>query len=314
MKRILLSATAALLAVSGFAQSPSNAKLSLEQQMKSVSVPIAMFEARNRATNTQAPIGDFTPVQRSLTETQIGNSYYDLQTNSSVQRRILNHSNGTISATWTFSNNSDWSNRGTGYNYFNGSSWGSIPSNTLESERTGWPNPLATSQGKEIIISHSTASSIMRRVQRNTIGSGSWSQDNLTNQNAQVWGRSAVGGANGNTIHHVGIVGRYDHNYQETGVPVRIAESIRDENYNWKGLTTITRIGNDVWIGYGAIIMGGVTIHDGAIIAAGSVVSKDVEPYSIYAGVPAKKIKDRFESDIELARHKAILKEKYLQS
>jgi chloramphenicol O-acetyltransferase type B len=109
----------------------------------------------------------------------------------------------------------------------------------------------------------------------------------------------------------VGIVGRYDHNYQETGVPVRIAESIRDENYNWKGLSSITRIGNDVWIGYGAIIMGGVTIHDGAIIAAGSVVSKDVEPYSIYAGVPAKKIKERFDSDIELARHKAILKENY---
>lgn len=205
MKRILLSAAAALVAISGFAQSPSNAKLNLEQQMKSVSVPIAMFEARNRATNTQAPIGDFTPVQRSLTETQIGNSYYDLQTNSSVQRRILNHSNGTISATWTFSNNSDWSNRGTGYNYFNGSAWGSIPGNTIESERTGWPNPLATSQGKEIIISHSTASSIMRRVQRNTIGSGTWSQDNLTNQNAQVWGRSAVGGANGNTIHMVGM-------------------------------------------------------------------------------------------------------------
>ena len=55
-------------------------------------------------------------------------------------------------------------------------------------------------------------------------------------------------------------------------------------------------IGNDVWIGSGALILGGVKIGDGAIVAAGAVVTKDVEPYSIVAGVPAKIIKYRFES------------------
>lgn len=58
------------------------------------------------------------------------------------------------------------------------------------------------------------------------------------------------------------------------------------------------RIGNDVWIGEGASIMEGVTIGDGAIIAAGAVVVKDVAPYTIVGGVPAKKIRDRFEEDI----------------
>lgn len=53
-------------------------------------------------------------------------------------------------------------------------------------------------------------------------------------------------------------------------------------------------IGNDVWIGSGARILEGVTIGDGAIIAAGAVVSKDVAPYSIVGGVPAKEIKKRF--------------------
>ena len=52
-------------------------------------------------------------------------------------------------------------------------------------------------------------------------------------------------------------------------------------------------IGNDVWIGCNAVICRGVHIGDGAVIAAGSVVTKDVEPYTIVAGVPAKKIKDR---------------------
>lgn len=53
-------------------------------------------------------------------------------------------------------------------------------------------------------------------------------------------------------------------------------------------------IGNDVWIGYDAVIMAGVTIGDGAIIGARAVVTKDVEPYAIVGGVPAKEIRKRF--------------------
>lgn len=56
-------------------------------------------------------------------------------------------------------------------------------------------------------------------------------------------------------------------------------------------------IGNDVWIGYNATIMAGVTIGDGAIIATNSTVIKDVEPYSVVGGNPAKEIKKRFSED-----------------
>jgi len=59
-------------------------------------------------------------------------------------------------------------------------------------------------------------------------------------------------------------------------------------------------IGNDVWIGASSIILCGVTIGDGAVIAAGSVVNRDVQPYSVYAGIPAKFIKPRFSSEAEL--------------
>lgn len=59
-------------------------------------------------------------------------------------------------------------------------------------------------------------------------------------------------------------------------------------------------IGNDVWIGYEAVIMPGVHIGDGAIIGTRAVVTKDVEPYSIVGGLPAKVIKKRFDPiDIE---------------
>lgn len=105
----------------------------------------------------------------------------------------------------------------------------------------------------------------------------------------------------------VGVVGRYDHNYQEIGRPIRVAQSIRDSNYNWKGLDSITIIGNDVWIGYGAVILSGVTIGDGAIVAAGSVVTKNVNAYTIVGGNPARLIRNRFENDADLLNHVSIL-------
>ena len=58
-----------------------------------------------------------------------------------------------------------------------------------------------------------------------------------------------------------------------------------------------TVIGNDVWIGKRAIIKAGVKIGDGAVVGAGAVVTKDVPPYAIVAGVPAKIIKYRFDED-----------------
>lgn len=64
-----------------------------------------------------------------------------------------------------------------------------------------------------------------------------------------------------------------------------------DITYPYKAVN----IGNDVWIGYRAIICGGVTIGDGAVIGTGAIVTKDVPPYAIVAGVPAKLIKYRFE-------------------
>lgn len=57
-------------------------------------------------------------------------------------------------------------------------------------------------------------------------------------------------------------------------------------------------VGNDVWIGHAAILLSGVSVGDGAVIAAGAVVSRDVAPYTIVGGVPARPIRKRFEDHV----------------
>jgi len=101
----------------------------------------------------------------------------------------------------------------------------------------------------------------------------------------------------------VALVGKYDHHYQQVGVPISLASRIRDENYSWLGIDSLTIIEDDVWVGYGSTIISGVKIGTGSIIATGSLVTKDVEPYSIYGGVPAIKLKDRFATKEDLAEH-----------
>jgi virginiamycin A acetyltransferase len=65
---------------------------------------------------------------------------------------------------------------------------------------------------------------------------------------------------------------------------------------------------SDVWIGHGAIILQGVRIGEGSVVAAGSVVTKDVAPYTIVAGNPARTVRDRFEPD-QIERHRRELTE-----
>lgn len=80
-----------------------------------------------------------------------------------------------------------------------------------------------------------------------------------------------------------------------------VEENIFNEEPTLSNSNYSIEVGNDVYIGYGVTIVGPVKIGDGAVIAAGAVVTKDVNPYTLVGGVPAKKIKDRFEQEkIEL--------------
>ncbi len=98
---------------------------------------------------------------------------------------------------------------------------------------------------------------------------------------------------------NVSILGG-DHIFEDPKTPII---------FSGRPIMKSTKIGEDVWIGANTLIMAGITVGNGAIIAAGSIVTKDVPEYSIYGGNPAKLIRMRF-NDQEITLHKKMLERK----
>lgn len=106
----------------------------------------------------------------------------------------------------------------------------------------------------------------------------------------------------GNSVlcaNNVRFVGKDDH------ITNIVGKTIWDSG---RGDSFKTYVGNDVWIGENVVVVAGVHIGDGAIIAAGSVVVKDVPPCEIWGGNPARKIKDRFLTEDEKYEHLRCIK------
>ena len=150
----------------------------------------------------------------SSNEEMLGSTTYDLQSNACVDNRLIRHADGTISAAWTMSAqfSTSYSDRGTGYNFYDGSTWDSYPNARLESSRGGWPSILATGSGKEIAITHNTDNGYLLMTHRTSIGSGSWNEDIVSSIDSNglyrdiIWNRAVIGGANQQTLHMVGVI------------------------------------------------------------------------------------------------------------
>lgn len=103
----------------------------------------------------------------------------------------------------------------------------------------------------------------------------------------------------------VAIIGRYDHDFTSIGFPVRYAPWIGSRHSSNPHTAEKASIEQDVWLGYGSIIMTGVAIGRGAIVAAGSVVAHNIPPYAIAAGVPARIVGHRFTDDDAIRTHES---------
>ena len=217
MKKQLLFGMALTLGVAAFAQQKTRASLPKR------SVPFKRMEALKgdeaKKTGGQTPKANakaihLNPVPNATT-TIIGETQYDLQTNSSVGHRIINHGDGTISAIWTICDaGSPYTNRGTGYNYFDGSKW-IYPDTTnpvvitrFENLRTGFPDLGKLRGTKDVIINHETAGYTLMEDTNTVKGAQPFSVFQTdatvglgTGSHGAIWPRLAVGGSDNATLH-----------------------------------------------------------------------------------------------------------------
>lgn len=99
----------------------------------------------------------------------------------------------------------------------------------------------------------------------------------------------------------VAFVGRHDHAIDRLGVPMRFGPWVGAADASAEVRAEGVVLEDDVWIGFGAVVLSGVRIGRGAVVAAAAVVVRDVAPYTIVAGAPARVVAERF-ADAELRR------------
>ncbi len=103
----------------------------------------------------------------------------------------------------------------------------------------------------------------------------------------------------------VALIGRHDHDFRAVGIPVRFSPYVGSILKPSQYKTEKVVVESDVWLGFGAIVLSGVKISRGAIVAAGSVVTRDIGAYEIVAGNPAKKVGLRFKDYSSIQQHEA---------
>ena len=205
MKKHVLLAGALAMSCGVFAQQVPQVEMSRDAAVPNTKVDLTGFEALQSNQGVK-PTGPLTA--KSVGETVYGESFYDLMSNSSVQNRTLRHSDGTMAATFTYSNeaNTTFTDRGTGYNYHDGTAFGALPNQRIESVRTGWSSLMTTGGGTEVVIAHSGVGGFTMN-SRPTKGSGTWTESTVPTNTGMdmLWPRACTGGANGNSIHVIGI-------------------------------------------------------------------------------------------------------------
>jgi len=221
MKQKLLTVLSAMLVL--FA---SNSVLGQSKKTAQTSKSIqAQKELRPRFNHNNAseyPIFPFAAVNPIVTATNnrviptevtVGATYYDLQTNNSIPTRILNNTDGTISTTWTTSNesNTSWTNRGMGYHQRIEGVWTKLPGYTdagnverVEPVRTGFGSIGRVNGVGDIIIAHQTEIDALQISRNISLAGENWIFQEETAQ-PLLWPRMAVGGQDGKTVHSIAV-------------------------------------------------------------------------------------------------------------
>ena len=205
MKRILLFTLVLSFAISTIAQrvaAPQNLRDQAAPKVKATAETMN-FDHKVLPANTNA--SKLLP-----TEALMGATRYDLQSNSSMQNRIYKFDDGTIAGVYTlgFADPGFSTDRGTGYNYYDGTSWGPTPTAKVEPTRTGWPAYAPLGENGEIFVSHIGTTVGLQIGQRADKGTGDWQFSTFAGppEVAELlWPRMTTGGVDHSVIHMLPI-------------------------------------------------------------------------------------------------------------
>jgi hypothetical protein len=145
----------------------------------------------------------------------LAQTIYDLQTNASIGNRASRNADGTGHANYTFTpiTGANATDRGTGYNYYNGTSWSAAPSARIENVRVGFGDYAILPNNKELVVAHGAGNGVggngsLQLSTRPSKGTGPWTTTSISSNTeagytnvALTWARIAAGGANGQTVH-----------------------------------------------------------------------------------------------------------------
>jgi len=107
----------------------------------------------------------------------VGTTKFDVQSYGSVSRHIWAWDDGTIGIVWTRGMDDGYPDRGTGYNYFDGTNWGPVPTQRIENDRTGWSEMSEYGENGEIVCAHAYPTGTILFSYRDTKGTGEWQEN-----------------------------------------------------------------------------------------------------------------------------------------
>jgi len=209
MKKVLLLSLSLVLGFSAFAQKQV-IKNDIVPFQASINKTVVGNDVATQATTNYVPQTSKSVVVNrydDMEDAETMTTSYDLQSNSWCSNRMYQLPNGSVGVVGTLSReaNQTASDRGTGYNFFDGSEWGDQPDNRIEPFRTGWPTICQYKENGEVMISHAPVHCWIRE----TAGEGEWQDMGLLPDHPEgypydedlAWPRVATSGDNNEIIH-----------------------------------------------------------------------------------------------------------------
>lgn len=205
MRKLLLSLITLSLVFGATAQRPR-----VKSTPSMLNLSTKRVAAIDETTNLQTTINPYVSRSYPQNEIEVGNTIYDLQSNgTSPSNRLEVFSDGTVGATWTRATGpAAYADRGTAYNYFNGTTWGPAPTNRVETVRSGWPAYSACGPTGECFVSHQSGTTPLTFCKRVVKGEGAWVSTTIpapAGASGLLWARLTSSGPDNNIIHVIAL-------------------------------------------------------------------------------------------------------------